>query len=106
MSGWQTMRSSRADVSAELRLALVGQENMIVPLTAGLSYRRADPYAVRMAFYVGTDEPVEWTLSRDLLAAALHAARVSGMSRLGRHRHPVTRSPGARWPGRPPGTVS
>jgi hypothetical protein len=67
------MRSSRADVSAELRLALVGQENMIVPLTAGLSYRRADPYAVRMAFYVGTDEPVEWTLSRDLLAAALHA---------------------------------
>ena len=49
----------------------MAQGNTIVPLTAGLSYSCADPYAVRMAFYVGTDEPVEWTLSRDLLAGAL-----------------------------------
>ena len=40
---------------------------------AGLSYTSADPYAVRMAFDVGTDKPVEWILARDLLAAALHA---------------------------------
>jgi hypothetical protein len=67
------MSSSRAEVSTVLRLGLVAPESTIVPLTASLSYTSADPYAVRMAFYVGTDEPVEWTLSRDLLAAALLA---------------------------------
>jgi Streptomyces sporulation and cell division protein, SsgA len=68
------MSSNRTEVSAELGLGLiVGPENTIVPLMAGLSYTSADPYAVRMAFYVETDEPIEWTLSRDLLAAALHA---------------------------------
>ena len=72
------MSSSRTEVSAELGLGLVGPENTIVPLTAGLSYASADPYAVRMAFYVGTDEPVEWTLSRDLLAAALHTRQGIG----------------------------
>jgi hypothetical protein len=39
---------------------------------ASLSYSCSDPYAIRMAFHVGTDKPVEWTLARDLLAAALH----------------------------------
>jgi hypothetical protein len=58
-------------VSAELNLALVGPEHTIVPLMAGLHYTSHDPYAVRMAFHVGTGEPVEWTLARDLLAAAL-----------------------------------
>ena len=67
------MSSSRTGVSAELGLGLVGPERMIVPLTASLSYRCSDPYAIRMAFDVGTDEPVEWFLARDLLAAALHA---------------------------------
>lgn len=67
------MSSSRTGVSAELGLGLVGPERMIVPLTASLSYRCSDPYAIRMAFDVGTDEPVEWILARDLLAAALHA---------------------------------
>lgn len=54
-------------------MGLVGPERMIVPLTASLSYRYSDPYAIRMAFHVGTDEPVEWFLARDLLASALHA---------------------------------
>jgi hypothetical protein len=40
---------------------------------ASLSYSCQDPYAVKIAFHVGTDEPVEWTLARDLLAAALHS---------------------------------
>jgi Streptomyces sporulation and cell division protein, SsgA len=66
------MSSNRTGVSAELGLGLVAPENTIVPLMASLSYDSADPYAVRMAFEVGTDEPVEWTLARDLLAAALH----------------------------------
>ena len=65
------MSASRATVTAELSLGLVGPEDTIVPLMAGLHYASADPYAIRMAFHVGTGEPVEWTLARDLLAAAL-----------------------------------
>jgi Streptomyces sporulation and cell division protein, SsgA len=68
------MGTSRSSVSAELSLGLVngpGPEHAIVPLMAGLHYASADPYAIRMAFHVGTGEPVEWALSRDLLAAAL-----------------------------------
>jgi hypothetical protein len=73
--GWQEMssNSSRTAVSAELGLGLVGPERTIVPLMASLSYSCQDPYAVKIAFHVGTDEPVEWTLARDLLAAALHS---------------------------------
>ena len=65
--------NSRTAVSAELGLGLVGPEQTIVPLMASLYYSCHDPYAVKMAFHVGTDEPVEWTLARDLLAAALHS---------------------------------
>jgi hypothetical protein len=70
--GWQTMSSNRTEVYTEIELGLVGPEQMIVPLMATLSYSCSDPYAIRMAFHVGTDEPVEWALARDLLAAALH----------------------------------
>ena len=63
----------RTAVSTELGLGLVGPEQTIVPLMASLYYSCHDPYAVKMAFHVGTDEPVEWTLARDLLAAALHS---------------------------------
>ena len=67
------MSSSRTAVSADLGLGLVGPEHTIVPLIASLYYSCQDPYAVKIAFHVGTDEPVEWTLARDLLAAALHS---------------------------------
>src|ERR1700684_475636 len=76
--GWQTMKSSRSEVSAELGIGLVGPEHTIVPLMASLYYCCSDPYAVKMAFHVGTDEPVEWTLARDLLAAALHSREGMG----------------------------
>jgi len=66
-------KGSRTAVTAEVSLGLVGPENGIVPLMASLTYMCADPYAVTMAFHVGTAEPVEWTLARDLLAAALHS---------------------------------
>lgn len=66
------MSSNRTAVSKEIELGLVGPEQMIVPLTASLSYSCSDPYAIRMAFHVGTDKPVEWILARDLLASALH----------------------------------
>jgi hypothetical protein len=73
--GWREMssNSSRTAVSADVGLGLVGPEQTIVPLMASLSYSCRDPYAVKIAFHVGTDEPVEWTLARDLLAAALHS---------------------------------
>jgi hypothetical protein len=67
------MDNSRTEASAELRLGLIGPEHTVVPLMASLHYTALDPYAIRIAFHVGTDEPVEWTLARDLLAAALHS---------------------------------
>jgi Streptomyces sporulation and cell division protein, SsgA len=71
--GWHSMNNSRVAVSAELSMGLIGPEHTIVPLMASLHYTCQDPYAVKMAFHVGTDEPVEWTLARDLLAASLHS---------------------------------
>ncbi len=66
------MSNSHVAVSAELSLGLIGPEHTIVPLMASLYYTCQDPYAVKMAFHVGADEPVEWALARDLLAKALH----------------------------------
>lgn len=60
-----------ATVSAEVGLCLVVPEHGAVPLVASLYYRADDPFAIRMAFHVGTDEPVEWIFARDLLAAGL-----------------------------------
>ena len=57
-----------ATVSAELGLRLVAAEQTIVPLVASLSYRGSDPYAIRMAFHVGAEDPVEWIFARELLA--------------------------------------
>ena len=65
------MMNSGATVSAELGLSLVVPEHGAVPLVAGLCYSVGDPYAVRMAFHVGTEDPVEWIFSRDLLSAGL-----------------------------------
>ena len=72
------MSSNCTEISAELGLGLVGPERTIFPLTAGVSYSCADPYAVRMVFDIGTDKPVEWILARDLLAAALHGSEGLG----------------------------
>jgi Streptomyces sporulation and cell division protein, SsgA len=65
------MMNTGATVSAELGLSLVVPEHGAVPLVASLAYSAADPYAIRMAFHVGTDDPVEWIFSRDLLSAGL-----------------------------------
>ena len=67
------MNSSRTAVSADLNLGLIGPERTIVPLMASLHYTSQDPYAIKIAFHVGTGEPVERTLARDLLATALHS---------------------------------
>jgi hypothetical protein len=60
--------NSSTTVSAELGLRLVVPEQTIVPLVASLFYASEDPYAVRIAFHVGLDEPVEWIFARELLA--------------------------------------
>jgi hypothetical protein len=52
--------NSRTAVSAGLGLGLVGPEHTIVPLMASLYYSCQDPYAVKTAFDVGTDEPVDF----------------------------------------------
>lgn len=71
-------RSSSTTISAELRLRLVVPQQTIVPLVASMYYSGSDPYAVRMAFHVGTDEPVEWIFARDLLAAGIESPQGEG----------------------------
>jgi hypothetical protein len=63
--------SSGTTVSADLDLHLVVPEHIAVPLVASLSYCGDDPYAVSMAFHVGTDDPVEWIFARGLLAEGM-----------------------------------
>ena len=65
-------------VSAELGLSLVVPEHGAVPLVASLDYCADDPYAIKMAFHVGADEPVEWIFGRELLAAGLKALAGAG----------------------------
>src|ERR1700691_4023714 len=67
-----------ATVSAELGLSLVVPEHGTVPLVASLYYSAEDPYAIRMAFHVGMDEPVEWIFARNLLAVGLEGPAGEG----------------------------
>ena len=62
------INSSSTTVSAELGLRLVAAEQAVVPLVASLHYSGNDPYAIRMAFHVGSEDPVEWIFARDLLS--------------------------------------
>jgi hypothetical protein len=71
-------RNSGTTISAELGLRLVVPQQTIVPLVASMYYSGTDPYAVRMAFHVGTDEPVEWIFARDLLAAGIETRQGEG----------------------------
>ena len=72
------MNSSSTTVSAELGLRLVAAEQAVVPLVASLHYSGSDPYAIRMAFHVGTEDPVEWIFARDLLADGLLTPKGDG----------------------------
>jgi hypothetical protein len=62
---------SSSTVSAELGLRLVVPQQTIVPLVASLYYSKEDPYAIRIAFHVGLDEPVEWIFARELLSSGI-----------------------------------
>jgi hypothetical protein len=63
--------NSGSTVSAELGLRLVVPQQTIVPLVASLYYSKEDPYAIRIAFHVGLDEPVEWIFARELLSSGI-----------------------------------
>jgi hypothetical protein len=63
--------NSSTTVSAELGLRLVVPDSATVPLLACLDYAADDPYAIRMSFYVGNDEPVEWIFARELLTIGI-----------------------------------
>ena len=66
------MNSGGGVVTAELEWRLIAPETKtVVPLMGSLFYSAADPYAVRIAFHVGLDSPVEWTLGRDLLSSGI-----------------------------------
>jgi len=63
--------NSSSTVSAELGLRLVVPQQTIDPLVASLYYSKEDPYAIRIAFHVGLDEPVEWIFARELLSSGI-----------------------------------
>jgi hypothetical protein len=65
-------------VNAEVGVLLVVRNQEIIPLVASLSYTAGDPYAVRVAFHAGLDEPVEWIFARDLLAAGARGREGTG----------------------------
>jgi hypothetical protein len=54
-------------VERELQLNLVLSPERSVPVPARLLYRADDPFAVHVAFHVGSDAPVNWTFARELL---------------------------------------
>jgi hypothetical protein len=70
--------NSSSTVSAELGLRLVVPQQTIVPLVASLYYSKDDPYAIRIAFHVGLDEPVEWIFARDLLSMGIEGREGQG----------------------------
>jgi hypothetical protein len=74
--------NSSATLSAEFEVRLVVAGHEAVPLTASLYYYADDPFAIRMAFDVHTDEPVEWIFDRDLLATGLQEPAGEGDVRI------------------------
>src|SRR5918992_4850209 len=67
--------NSGTTISTELSLRLVVPDRT-VPLLATVEYAADDPYALRVAFHVGNDEPVEWIFARELLILGM--ARMVG----------------------------
>ena len=87
--------SSSSTVSAEVGLRLVTTPQTIVPPTGRLFCSRQYPYAARIAFHAGLEEPVEWIFARDLLSRASRAARASAACKCGRRLDPRAASPAA-----------
>jgi hypothetical protein len=60
--------SAHETVSTEIVLLLVMTDAPDRAVHANLVYSTDDPYAVQVAFHVGSDDVVEWTFARSLLA--------------------------------------
>ncbi|MGW7817720.1 SsgA family sporulation/cell division regulator [Streptomyces puniciscabiei] len=75
------MESSRTVVRA-VTAQLVVSRTYSQPLCMRLRYEPADPYVVRAAFFIHSDEPVEWVLGRDLLADGLNGCAGHGDVRI------------------------
>ncbi|MEU6549683.1 SsgA family sporulation/cell division regulator [Streptomyces sp. NPDC046915] len=54
-------------VERELELLLILSPEWSIPVPARLGYRSDDPYAVHITFHITSEQPVNWTFSRDLL---------------------------------------
>ncbi|MFH8472827.1 SsgA family sporulation/cell division regulator [Streptomyces sp. NPDC018000] len=54
-------------VERDLELKLVLSPERSIPVPARLTFRTQDPYAVHVAFHVGSEFPVHWTFARELL---------------------------------------
>jgi Streptomyces sporulation and cell division protein, SsgA len=63
--------NSSSTATAEVGLRLVVPDRTTVPLLATLEYAADDPYAIRVAFHVGDDDPVEWIFARELLTVGV-----------------------------------
>jgi Streptomyces sporulation and cell division protein, SsgA len=72
-------------VGTEIVLLLVVTDGPGRAVHANLSYSTNDPYAVQVAFHVGSDDVVEWTFARSLLADGV--------------THPVGHGDVRVWPG-------
>jgi hypothetical protein len=70
--------NSDSTVSAELGLRLLVPRETVVPLPASLYYTADDPYAIRVAFHVGLEEPVEWIFARELLTMGIDGRQGNG----------------------------
>ncbi|MFF9507843.1 SsgA family sporulation/cell division regulator [Streptomyces sp. NPDC014724] len=54
-------------VERDLEFKLVLSPERSIPVPARLTYRTEDPYAVHVAFHIGSELPVHWTFARELL---------------------------------------
>src|SRR5580692_7402931 len=110
--------NSSSTVSAELGLRLVVPQQTIVPLVASLYYSKEDPYAIRIAFHVGLDEPVEWIFARELLSRGIEGreglgdvvVEINGRLRKAQYLRASLPGPGPRngpgYPREAPGTAA
>lgn len=54
-------------VERELEMNLVLSPERSIAVPARLAYRVEDPFAVHIAFHIGSQSPVNWTFARELL---------------------------------------
>ncbi|MCF6525824.1 SsgA family sporulation/cell division regulator [Streptomyces sp. JJ36] len=54
-------------IEHDLETRLVLSPEQSIPVPARFTYHPDDPYAVHVAFHIGSDSPVHWTFARDLL---------------------------------------